>query len=351
MTDTRTFGTLPDGREVTAYQLGEPEGLSVTVLDRGATIHRLQVPSRGRPGGDPVNLALGFATLEGYLASDAYVGAVVGRYANRIAHGSFGLDGTTYRLAANEGANCLHGGIEGFDARIWEVVGSPSADRLVLRLVSADGDQGFPGRLEVLAAYHVGDGALTLDLQARTDAPTVVSLTSHVYLNLGGEGSGSVDGHLLAVDADAYLPVDAEGIPLMPDGALSSVDDTPFDLRKPARVGDRVRSRHEQIGAAGGIDHSFHLSGSGFRRAVRLDDPASGRGLELWTDQVAVQVYTGNSLDGSTIGTSGRRYRCGDGIALETQHHPDAPNRAALPSPVLRPGQVYAARTRWRLRW
>ncbi len=351
MTDARPFGTLPDGRTVTAYRLGEPDGLSVTILDRGATIQRLDVPGIDGPGGEPVNLALGFDTLEGYLGSDAYFGAVVGRYANRLAGSQFQLDGTTYHLAANNGANCLHGGVDGFDARIWDVVGAPTANRLTLRLVSPDGDQGFPGRLEVLATYHVGEGALTLDLQALTDAPTVVNLTNHVYLDLGGEGSGGIDDHLLAVDADAYLPVDAAGIPTAPDGALERVAGTPFDLRDAALGGERIRSGHEQIGAVRGIDHSFHLNGTGFRRAASVRDLDSGRGLEVWTDQVAVQVYTGNFLDGSPVGTSGRRYRQGAGLALETQHHPDAPNRSALPSPVLRPGHRYAARTQWRLRW
>ncbi len=353
MIDASPFGALPDGRPVTAYRLGEPDGLVVTVLDRGATIHRLEVPG---PDAHPVNLALGLAGIDDYLASDAYFGAVVGRYANRIAGSRFVLDGMTYRLTANDGANCLHGGTEGFDARLWDVVAAPNLDaprdRLTLRLISPDGDQGFPGRLEVLATYRVEGAVLTLDLQAVTDAPTVVNLANHVYLNLAGEGAGGIDGHTLTVAADRYLPVNESSLPW---GRLDPVEGTPLDLRTPAVLGERIRNDHEQIGRMGGLDHSFHLNGAGFRSAATLADPVSGRSVEVLTDNPAVQVYTANFLDGAMVGTGGRRYRQGDGIALETQNHPDAPNLAPdhpqLPSPVLRPGQRYAARTQWRFNW
>ena len=352
MNDPHEFGVLPDGRSVTAYRLGHPGALQLTVLDLGAIIHRLELPG---PGGEPINVALGLPSVPDYLDSDAYFGAVVGRSANRIADSRFTLDGTSYQLAANEGRTCLHGGLDGFHTRRWEVLASPRADvgeRLALRLVSPDGDQGFPGRLEVIATYQVAGPVLTLDLQAVTDAPTVVNLTNHVYLNLAGEGRGSVDEHRLVVDADEYLPVDEHGIPL---GSLAPVAGTPFDLREPRPVGAAARGDHEQVGLVGGIDHSFQLrgpaAGGGLRRAAALSDPASGRGLELWTDQAALQVYTGNALSGDVVGTSGRRYRQGDGIALETQVHPDAMNHPRLTSPVLRPGQRYAARTQWRFTW
>lgn len=341
-TGPEAFGTLPDGREVTAHTLGAPGGPVLRVLDLGATIQALHLPDGS---GGTVNVALGHPDAAGYAEhADAFLGSVVGRYANRISGARFHLDGELVQLAANEGANTLHGGPDGFHRRTWQVVDA-GPDRLVLELVSPDGDQGFPGRLVLRAAYAVAEDVVTLDLEARTDAPTVVGPASHVYLNLAGEGSGTVDDHRLAVEADRYLPVGPDGLPL---GGLAPVTGTPFDLTAPARIGDRVRAEHPQTTAVGGIDHSFHLRGTGLRRAARLEHPASGRSVELWTDQPALQVYTGNSLDAT--GSSGRRYRQGDGVALEPQHHPDSPNRPQLSDPVLRPGEAWRSRTEWRFR-
>ncbi len=340
------FGELPDGRPVTAYPLVGDDGTQLTVLDLGATVQRLRAFADGPGGAGGVDVVLGFPDLAGYLADPApYFGAVVGRYANRLAGSSFVLDGQTHHVTSNEGATCLHGGPGGFHRQLWEVTAYADA-AITLELVSPDGDQGFPGRLVATATYTVGPGLVTIDLAATTDAPTVVNLTNHAYFNLAGEGIGSVDGHLLTVDADAYLPIDDESIPV---GHAADVQGTPFDLTLPVLVGDRARDPHEQIGAVGGIDHAFQLRGEGLRRAARLEDPASGRVLEVHTDQPALQVYTGNSLDGSIVGRGGSRYRQGDGIALETQRHPDAPNQPWLPSAVLRPGETYRSVTQWRL--
>ncbi|MFE7629320.1 aldose epimerase family protein [Kocuria sp. NPDC057446] len=342
-TGPEAFGTLPDGREVTAHVLGAPGGPVLRVLDLGATVQSLHLPDGS---GGTVDVALGHPDAAGYAEhADAFLGSVVGRYANRISGARFRLDGELVRLAANEDGNTLHGGPDGFHRRTWQVLDA-GPDRLVLELVSPDGDQGFPGRLSLRAAYAVTGHTVALDLEARTDAPTVVGPASHVYLNLAGEGSGTVDDHRLAVEADRYLPVGPDGLPL---GGLAAVTGTPFDLTAPARIGDRVRAEHPQTIAVGGIDHSFHLRGTGLRRAARLEHPASGRSVELWTDQPALQVYTGNSLD--TTGSSGRRYRQGDGVALEPQRHPDSPNRPELTDPVLRPGQTWQSRTEWRFRY
>ncbi|WP_298585659.1 aldose epimerase family protein [uncultured Kocuria sp.] len=346
-TAPRSFGTLPDGREVTVHTLCAPGGLRLRVLDLGATVQALHVPDGS---GGTTNVALGHPDAAGYAEhADAFLGSVVGRYANRIGGACFPLDDELVQLAANEGGNTLHGGPDGFHRRIWRTV-SRGRDVLVLELVSPDGDQGFPGEVVLRARYAVEDDVVTLDLEARTDAPTVVGPASHLYLNLAGEGSGTIDDHRLTVEADRYLPVGPGSLPL---GGLADVAGTPFDLTAPARIGDRVRAEHPQTIAVRGIDHSFHLRGTGLRRAALLEHPASGRSVELRTDQPALQVYTGNSLDGTGAGSSGRRYRQGDGVALEPQRHPDSPNRpelSELSDPVLRPGETYHSRTEWRFR-
>ena len=341
MTTRHPFGTTPDGRAVSRLVLGGEPGLELHLLDLGATIHRLRVT-----GADGVrrDVALGHPAAADYVASDAYLGATVGRYANRIRAGRFELDGAAVQVPPNDRGNALHGGPEGFDARVWNVV-EATDDTAVLTLTSPDGDQGFPGQVEVTARFVVGTDALDLELTASTDAATVVNLTQHVYLNLDGEGSGTVDDHELQVLASRYVPVDATGIPL--DG-YAPVDGTPFDLRTPRRVGDVVRQGHEQLVPAQGLDHDLVPDGSGVREVARLRGPVSGTVLTLSTDQPGLQVYTGNFLDGTLPSPSGGRYRQGDGIALEPQLHPDSPNRPALADPVLRPGETYRWRAVWR---
>ena len=296
--------------------------------------------------GRVANVVLG---LPGAAPSDSHFGAVAGRYANRIAGGAFTLDGTRYELPRNDGENTLHGGPEGFGRRTWTVA-AEEPDRVELRLVSPDGDQGFPGTLEVRAGYALSaEGALRLDFRARTDRPTVVNLTNHTYWNLAGEGSGSVGGHVLRVAASRYAPA---GPDHLPTGELAPVDGTPLDFREPTALGARLRDGHPQLVAARGYDHSLLVDGwdgSTLVEAARVEEPESGRVLEVATTEPAVHVYSGNYLDATEVGTGGRVYRQTDGLALETQHLPDSPNRPEFPSTVLRPGEELRSTTVFRL--
>ncbi len=338
MANLSPFGEMPDGTPVTAYELSSDQGPVLTVLDLGATVQSLTWGSR-QP-----SIVLGYDDVSAYLSpANDYQGAVVGRYANRIAGASFSLGGTTYQLEANDGESSLHGGHRGYDHRVWTLIGHDDSS-LTLGLVSPDGDQGFPGQLSVQARYEVGQDSVTLTLTATCHRRTVVNLTNHSYFNLAADGS-SIDDHLLEVHADQYLPVDRASIPL---GHLEDVAGTPFDLRAAARIGDRVREPHPQIRQARGIDHSFHLRGSGLRRVAVLAEPTTGRRLTLLTDQPALQVYTGNYLDGGTV-AGDRLMRQGDGIALETQRHPDAPNQSNLGPATLEPGDEYRNTTMWML--
>lgn len=322
------------------HVLGSPDGLQLEVLEYGATVHRLLVPTSSGLR----NVVLGHASVAEYAASTAYFGATVGRYANRIAEGRFTLEGTEHTLATNENGNTLHGGPEGFDRRQWSV-GSLGEDAVTLTLSSPDGDQGFPGTVEAAVTYAVSGDEIRIDLTATTDAPTVVNLTNHSYFNLAGEGTGSVDDHLLRVDADHYTPTDGR---LVPTGELAPVDGTPFDFREPTRIGDAVRLDHPQLRRARGIDHNFAVRGSGLRDVATVR--AAGLSLELSSDAPGVQVYTGNFLDGAAAGTSGGLYRQGDGLALEPQAFPDSPNQPTFGSVVLSPGQTYRRTIVWRLR-
>ena len=336
--ESTVYGVLPEG-EVHEYVLTRPGAPRVALLDLGAAINGIRVDADDS-GSD---VCIGFTDLDQRLpAMSGYFGAVVGRYANRIADGRFELDGHTYQLSTNENGNTLHGGVDGFDKRIWSVVES-SAESITFELVSPDGDQGFPGTLTARATYTLLDDGLALDLSATTDAPTVCLLTNHLYLNLAG--GGTAENHLLSVEAAQYVPIDPESIPL---GNLADVAGTPFDLREPTRVGDPVRSDDEQIGRAKGIDQSFQVRGEGVRPFARVEDPASGRVLELSSDQPGVQVYTGNMLTGVWVTAAGLRLRQGDAIALEPQQHPDAPNQHWSTRCVLRPGEEWTSRIEWR---
>jgi aldose 1-epimerase len=341
---------MPDGTVIDLHTLSAGGALTLGVVTYGAIVHELWAPDRD---GRPANVALGLPTLADYLDGNRpYFGAIVGRYANRIGRASFKLDGVTYRLPANDGPNCLHGGREGFDKRVWRAVlgrVSPGSVELVLRYTSADGEEGFPGALAVDVTYSVSrDDRVRIDYRATTSRSTVVNLTSHVYWNLCGEGTGSVDDHLLQVAASRYLPVDSD---LIPTGELASVGGTPLDLRRPTPIGDRIREPSDQLVAACGFDHHFVLDrrDDPLSKAAALHDPASGRTLEVTTTEPGIQVYSGNYLQGSLAGTRGRLYRQGDGIALETQHCPDSPNRPEFPPTVLRPGEVFSSTTVYRL--
>ena len=340
-TGSRGPGTvLPDGRVVSSFTIGAAPGPVARVTTLGAAVERLEVTC-----GDGVrrNIVLGHADVADRLGSSAYLGGTIGRYANRIARGRFALDGRDVEVAAHDRGNSLHGGPDGFDRRVWDVV-RHAPDELVLSLTSPDGDQGFPATLSAQVRYLVEEESVHVEMTATTDAPTVVNLTNHAYFNLDGEGSGTVDRHLLTVHADEYTPVDGTGIPL---GGHAPVDGTPFDLRNPRPIGSVVRDPHPQVAAAGGIDHDFVVPGGGLRTCAVLESPATGTRMRLLSDRPGLQVYTGNSLDGTCRGTSGRLYRQGDGVALEPQLFPDSPNRPEWPSPVLRPGERYAARLAW----
>jgi aldose 1-epimerase len=347
------FGTLSDETGVQAFRL-RSDRLEVTVLDYGGVVQSVLAPDRD---GVQADVVLGFGDAARYASDSPYFGALVGRYANRIAGARFTLDGREYVLTANNGPNTLHGGPRGFDKQMWTAEGLDGG-ALRLSRVSPDGEEGFPARLAVAVTYTVDGDRLRLDYEARNTEPegglaTVVNLTNHSYWNLSGEGSGSVEDHELQVYASRYTPVDATSIPV----AVASVDGTPFDFRTPTPIGARWREGHEQLALVGGYDHNLVLDGvaggaperDGLALAAVLRDPASGRVLETWTDQPGVQVYSGNQLTGQLRGKSGRLYRQGDALCLETQHWPDSPNQPDFPSTMLRPQQTFRTSTVYRL--
>ncbi len=336
----RLFDTLPDGSAARLLTLGSAPGPVVEILTLGATVHRLEVA--GADGGRR-NVVLGHATVAERLASGDYLGGTIGRYANRIADGRFVLDGREIVVGAHDRGNSLHGGPDGFDRRLWDVV-SHGLDEVTLRLDSPDGDQGFPGAVEVLVRYELTGEVLRCEMLATTDAPTVLNLTNHAYFNLDGEGEGTVDDHLLTVVADEFTPVDPRGIPL---GGHAPVAGTPLDLRTPTRIGTVVRAEHAQVVDMHGIDHNYVVRGDGVRTHAVLESPRSGLRLELRSDQPGLQVYTGNALDGTRRSTRRGRYRQGDGIALEPQLFPDSPHHPEWPTPVVRPGDTYRSVLEW----
>ena len=315
VTTDAVFGQLPDGRDVRLLTIGSEPGPVVEVLTLGATVHRLVVEGRR-------NVVLGHPDVDSRLASSDYIGGTIGRYANRIAGGRFELDGRPVEVRTHDHGNSLHGGPEGFDVRLWDVV-SHTADEVVLSMVSPDGDQGFPGEVTATVRYRVSGNRVTVEMSATTDATTVVGLTNHAYWNLDGEGAGTIDDHVLVVDADEYTPVDETSIPI---GEHEPVEGTSFDLRAPALI-------------SAALDHNFVVRGSGLRRHAAL---SSGRTtLEVWSDQPGLQVYTGDMLDGP-------RYPRRAGVALEPQVFPDTPNHPEWPSAVLEPGETYRSTIEWR---
>lgn len=341
------FGALPDGTKVELYTLSNRHGTEARIMTYGGVITALRTRDRQ---GRLADIVLGFDELAPYLEDKSYLGALIGRYGNRIAAGRFTLDGRTYTLATNDEPNHLHGGVEGFDKRVWAA--QPFSDRsgagVRLSLLSPDGDQGYPGTLRVTATYTLtDDDELLIDLHAVTDQPTVANLTHHSYFNLATEGD--VLDHRLTINADRFTPVDGNRIPT---GEIRSVAGTPFDFRKPAAIGARIDDADdEQIGFGHGYDHNYVLnkkSPGSLDLAARVTEPASGRVLEVWTEEPGIQFYTSNFLGKTRC--RGREYSRRCGFCLEPQHFPDSPNKPEFPSTVLRPGEEYSSRTVYKFR-
>ncbi|WP_130011736.1 aldose epimerase family protein [Serinicoccus sediminis] len=317
-------------------------GIQVGLLSTGAAVTRVELTDAHGEG--PVDVVLGHRDLAAYQEVRDFHGATIGRVANRIDGGRFQLGDEQVEVPLDpDEPHALHGGPDGFDQREWTLV-EATEDRAAWSLTSPDGDQGFPGEVEVEVRYAVAPGLLTVEHRATTSAPTVVSLTNHSYWNLDGEGSGDVLGHTLQVDADTYLPLRADQIPT---GELRDVTGTPFDLRRPVALGDAMAEDDEQLTIGQGFDHHLVVSGDGLRRHAVLVG-RSGRRLEVWSDRPGVQVYAGAHFDGTVTGPRGVAYRPRAGVALETQAHPDAVNHPRFPSVVLLPGQTYTSTTQWR---
>jgi len=335
------FGAMPDGTMVERIIFRGANGFEAGIIPYGAAVQSLKVPDRA---GRVDDIVLGHDAFDGYLARRQYFGATVGRYANRIAGARFTIDGTEVALDANNGPNALHGGPEGFDRKLWRIesVAEQGDPTVVLSYVSADGECGYPGRLDVRVIYRLtGPMELSMTYEATTDRPTVVNMTNHSFFNLNGVVSGTniLDHHLM-IPADHFLAVDPTAIPL--PGPPASVAGTPFDFRQSATIGARIRDNHEQVQLGRGYDHNYCLPpADGVRLAARLEAPQSGRVFELLTDQVGLQFYSGNFLDGSTSGKGGRLHRQSDALCLEPHAWPDTPNRPDFPSARLDPGQVY----------
>lgn len=337
------FGKMPDGRSVPAVTLTNANGISATVIALGATLQSVVMPDRD---GKKADVALGYDNLSDYIDKPQYFGSTVGRFANRLAGGRFKLDGRTWQTPVNNGANALHGGTLGFDKVLWEVtsVKSGPTASVTLRYVSPDGDQGYPGTMTVDAIYSLDEkNDLRIEYVATTDRPTIANITNHAYWNLSGEGSANgAMGHVVTIPAESYLPTDSGAIPT---GEYRPVAGTVFDFRKPTAIGDRVRdARDEQIVFGRGYDHNWVIGRkvtADQHLMARVEDPASGRGFELWSNQPGLQMYSGNFFDATTHGKDKKIYRIGDALVMEPQIFPDAPNQKNFPVARLAPGETY----------
>ena len=342
---TAPFGTTSAGEPVEIFTMTNPAGIEVRAITYGGIITSLKTPDRD---GNLDDIVLGFDSLAPYDAGSPYFGSIIGRYGNRIARGRFTLDGETFALATNNGANHLHGGDVGFDRVVW--AGEPfereDAVGVVFTHTSPDGDEGYPGTLEVRVTYTLTDaGELVFDYHATTDRATPVNLTQHSYFNLAGTGADDILGHELTIDASRYTPVDTT---LIPTGELAPLDGTPLDFRAPTAIGARIDDDHPQLAAGLGYDHNYVLdrtADAGLQRAALVHEPVTGRTLEIRTEEPGIQFYSGNFLDGTITGKGGRVYGHRSGFCLETQHFPDSPNQPGFPSTILRPGEEYGTRT------
>lgn len=349
--ETKPYGKLSDGRPVTLYTLIGPHGLTAEIMDYGATVVSIRTPDRA---GKVADVALGFSNLDDYVRESPYFGAVVGRVGNRIAHARFTLDGKMYALAANNSPGdipcSLHGGNVGFDKVMWRAHATEAGGLPALRLeyLSKDKEEGYPGNLKVSVVYSMTpDNGLRIDYAATTDAATPVNLTNHSYFNLKGEGNGDGLDHELTLHASRYTPVDKG---LIPTGEICPVEGTPFDFTTPHRIGERINLDNEQLKFGGGYDHNWVIDrkGTGLELAATVYEPTSGRVLEVLTTEPGVQFYSGNFLDGTIIGKSGKPYPYRSTVVLETQHYPDSINRPEFPSTVLRPGATFKSSTVFR---
>jgi aldose 1-epimerase len=337
----KPYGKAKDGQRVDLYTCTNAKGLVVQLTNYGATVVSVETPDKN---GKLANITLGFPSLDGYLARHPYFGSTVGRYGNRIAGGKFQLDGKEYTLATNNGPNHLHGGLKGLDAVVWSAqeVQSPAAVGVVFTYRSPDGDEGYPGNLDLTVTYSLTkNNELRIDYVATTDKPTVLNLTNHCYWNLGGAGSGDILKHQLTLTADKYLPIDDTSIPT---GKAADVKGSPFDFTTPHAIGERIGELKKDPHKTKGYDHCYVLRGQSGKLevAARVKDPASGRVMEISTTEPGIQLYCGNFLGGGT-GEAG--YKQHDAFCLETQHFPDSPNQPSFPSTVLRPGQIFRSTT------
>lgn len=338
------FGRTADGEAVAKYTLENKDGIQVDIITYGGRITSLRTPDSS---GKLANVVLGFNDIQQYEQDNPFFGALIGRYGNRIAKGKFSLDGTEYTLAQNNGENSLHGGVKGFDKRVWNATTEESDDSIKLKLnyLSADMEEGFPGNLNTTVTYTLNkDNSLDVLYEATTDKTTVVNLTQHAYFNLSGDFSTTILDHVVQINADKFIPVDGG---LIPTGELRPVEGTPFDFREPQLVGKEIDANNEQIELGGGYDHCWVLNdqNAGYRSVASAYHPATGRNLEVLTDEPGIQFYTGNFLDGTLPAPNGGTYAKRSGLCLETQHYPDSPNQPEFPSVTLTPGETYTTKT------
>jgi aldose 1-epimerase len=339
------FGTTPDGKAVEIYTLKNNAGAEARIMTYGGIVQSLKVPDRN---GQLADVVLGFDTLDGYTSASyikgcPYFGALIGRYGNRIGGAKFTLEGHAYTLAQNNNGNSLHGGLVGFDKVVWTArpMETTHGPALILTYLSKDGEEGFPGNLEVTAIYTLTDkNALKLEFTAKTDKPTVVNLTHHSYFNLAGQGNGDILGHLVYINANQTTPVDSL---LITTGGFADVTGTPFDFRTPTAIGARINDPDTILQYGPGYDHNWVINNPPGQLGLqaRVTDPSSGRVMEVWSDQPGLQFYAGNFLDGSLVGKDGKAYQRRFGFCFEPQHFPDSPNKSNFPSVELKPGQTY----------
>jgi aldose 1-epimerase len=337
---TTVFGTLPDKRDVTQYTLTNSSGVVVRIIDYGATITSIQVPNRN---GKIEDVVLGYDSIQGYIEGSAYLGAIVGRYGNRIGKGQFSLDGKQYQLTVNDGENHLHGGKVGFDKVLWDgkVLRDSKEPSAQFQYVSRDGEEGFPGTVTLTVTYALTEkNELRIEYAGTTDKPTILNPTQHSYFNLSGTHTNTILHNQLLIEADSITLVD-QG--LIPTGQLSGVENTPMDFRTATDIGSRINDPYEQLVLGHGYDHNWVLRGSAgqVRKAAELYEPTSGRLMAVYTDQPGLQFYSGNFLDGKVMGKGGIAYQPRTGLCLETQAFPDTPNKPHFPQVTLRPGQTY----------